>query len=232
MQAPSYAFARRPRWLVGHVLVALLVVLFVNLGFWQLRRLDERRDRNALVEARTSSEPVPVTELPDDLDAARFRAVTADGQYDPERTVSVRTNQEGVPGGWIFSVLDLDDQAAVVVLRGFVGTQPDGSIPEPVPPSGDVEVDGIAIPTSRLERPAERAANRLVDDVPGALPVVVQAQASDPLDSPDTLSPVPIPDLDEGPHLSYAVQWFLFAGVAVVAYPLLLRRQARDVDGD
>jgi surfeit locus 1 family protein len=67
--------------------------------------------------------------------------------------------------------------------------------------------------------------------VRSALPVVVQAQASAPVDAPDTLSPVPIPDLGEGPHLGYAVQWFLFAGVVVVAYPLLLRRQARDGHG-
>jgi cytochrome oxidase assembly protein ShyY1 len=40
--------------------------------------------------------------------------------------------------------------------------------------------------------------------------------------------PVPVPDLGEGPHLNYAVQWFLFAAVGVLAYPFLLRRQARE----
>jgi surfeit locus 1 family protein len=213
------------------VLVLVVVAVFVSLGFWQLRRLDERRDRNALVEARTSAAAVGVADLPDDLDEARFRAVVASGEYDAERTVALRTTQQGTPGGWVFSVMDLADSQAVVVLRGFVGTQPDGSIPAPAPPAEDVEVEGIAIPTARLERPAERAVNRLLDSVPGALPVVVQAQASDPVDAPDTLSPVPIPDLGEGPHLGYAVQWFLFAGVVVVAYPPLLRRQARDGHG-
>ena len=42
--------------------------------------------------------------------------------------------------------------------------------------------------------------------------------------------PVPAPTLDEGPHLSYAVQWFIFTTVAVVGYPLILRRRARELE--
>ena len=45
-------FARRPKWIVRHVAVAALVVTMILLGFWQLRRLDEKRDHKALVEAR------------------------------------------------------------------------------------------------------------------------------------------------------------------------------------
>jgi cytochrome oxidase assembly protein ShyY1 len=228
MEGPSYAFALRPRWLVAHVLVLFLVVLFVNLGLWQLRRLEERRDRNELVEARAGSEPVDVTELPDDPDDARFQAVTASGTYDPDRTTTVRTTQNGVPGGWVFSVLDLATPRDVVVLRGFVGTQPDGDLVQAPVPEGEVRVEGIAIPISRLERTAERAVGDLIGDGPPVLPVVIQAQSSDPPDAPDVLTPQPVPDLGEGPHLSYAVQWFLFAAIAVVGYPLLLRRQARD----
>ncbi len=47
----------RPRWLVGTIIAVVLIVLFVNLGFWQLRRLDEKRDRNAAIEDR-GSQPV------------------------------------------------------------------------------------------------------------------------------------------------------------------------------
>lgn len=39
-----------------------------------------------------------------------------------------------------------------------------------------------------------------------------------------TLHRVPLPELSEGPHLSYAVQWFIFATIALVGYPLVLRR--------
>ena len=44
--------------------------------------------------------------------------------------------------------------------------------------------------------------------------------------SPELL-PVPAPELDAGPHLGYALQWFSFAAVAIVGYTLVLRHQAR-----
>ena len=35
------------------------------------------------------------------------------------------------------------------------------------------------------------------------------------------------PTLNNGPHLSYAFQWFIFAAIGVIGYPLILRRNAR-----
>ena len=48
------------------------------------------------------------------------------------------------------------------------------------------------------------------------------------------LYPVPPPPLSKGPHLSYAVQWFIFSVIALVGYPVILRRQAygRDRSAD
>jgi cytochrome oxidase assembly protein ShyY1 len=225
---PSYAFARRPRWLLAHVLAAVLLVAFVNLGLWQLRRLDERRDTNALVEARAAVSPVAVGALPTDPGEARFRAVVDGGTYDPDRTVSIRTTQDGVPGGRYFSVLETAS-GSVVVLRGFAGSLPDGQLAAFAPPQGEVEIEGVAIPFGRLDRPARTAVDGLVEGDGDAAPVVVQAASSAPAEAAG-LTAVPLPDLGEGPHLAYAVQWFLFAAVGVVGYPLLMRRQARDGD--
>jgi cytochrome oxidase assembly protein ShyY1 len=230
----DYRFARQPKWIAGHLLALFLLVLFINLGLWQLRRLDERRDTNALVEHRSQLAPEPVGDLVDPdsdhgaTDDIRFRAVSATGTYTGD-TISVRSTQDGVSGGRIFSVIDLGGGETVAVLRGFAGLQDDGSVIEPPTPGGEVTVDGIAYPTRRLE-PVSRQA---LGDLPPAdagtlLPVIVQA---DDADSPD-LTPVPRPDLGEGPHFSYAVQWFLFAAVGLVGYPLLLRKRAGEAPDD
>jgi cytochrome oxidase assembly protein ShyY1 len=58
----------------------------------------------------------------------------------------------------------------------------------------------------------------------------VQLQQQDPPITTDTLTPVPLPPQDNGPHLSYAVQWFIFSTIAVIGYPLILRRNARSRD--
>ena len=227
----DYRFARRPQWIVGHVLVVALLVLFVNLGFWQLRRLDERRATNALVTARALVQPEPVGDLvdPGDGDAAddiRFRAVLAAGEY-ATFGVDVRSTQDGAPGTRVFAVLDLGGGESVAVLRGFVGQGSDGAVVVPDVPVGAVEVEGIAFPRARLELVTRQALDDLAEQVPGLLPVIVQAVEADA----DGLAPVPPPDLGEGPHLSYAVQWFLFASVGAVGYPLLLRRRAQERGG-
>lgn len=210
-----------------HVLAVAAVVAMVALGLWQLRRLDERRDRNELVAANMALPAAPVGSLVDpgdDADGLRFRAVTATGTFGVG-SVSLRATQDGVPGGLLYDTMRLRDGELVWVLRGF-GAVVDGVVETPDLP-GEVTVEGIAIPIDRLPRTSQRV---LDDSLAGTadrrLPVVVQAAAAEP-----PLAPVPPPDLDEGPHLSYAVQWFLFASVTVVGYPLLVRRRLRDDGG-
>jgi cytochrome oxidase assembly protein ShyY1 len=228
----SYRFARRPRWVLTHLFVLAVVVLMVNLGFWQLRRLDEKRDRNALIEDRIALPAAPVGQLVDPgdgkdvTDGVRFRSVTATGHYADEAPLTSRTTLDGLPGGWVFSVLDLDTGERVVVLRGFGHTATDGSVIAPRPPTGEVTVHGHAIPIDRVDRPARTDVRHVVDADGDALPVLVQASSSQPAED-DALQPVPLPALDEGPHFSYAVQWFLFSAVTVAGYPFLLRREAR-----
>lgn len=40
--------------------------------------------------------------------------------------------------------------------------------------------------------------------------------------------PVAVPALDEGPHLSYALQWFAFTVIAGVGLVILIRNDVRD----
>ena len=53
-----------PGWVASHLFVAAMVVLMVNLGFWQLRRLDERQVDNAAIASSMSLTPVDIAETP------------------------------------------------------------------------------------------------------------------------------------------------------------------------
>ena len=58
------------------------------------------------------------------------------------------------------------------------------------------------------------------------LPVMVLLEDSTP---PATYPrAVPLPQLDDGPHLSYAIQWFSFAAIALIGGGLWLRKQLLD----
>ena len=233
-------FLLGPRWLLSHLLVVLLIVTMVNLGFWQLRRLDERRDRNELVEARQDEPAVPVEALvgagsdDDAVGRARFRKVTANGTYDADATVAVRNRtQDGVAGAWMLTPLVLEGGDRVGIVRGFVALGADGDPVPAVPPEGTVTVTGVMADPTKFDGTAPGDADDVVDQ-PDTLPAVVMADESDPpepagadaLDDPRAVAILPVapPELGEGPHLSYAVQWFIFSLIALVGYPLILRR--------
>jgi surfeit locus 1 family protein len=234
-------FLLRPQWILSHLLVALLAVVLVNLGFWQLRRLDERRAENALIEARQDEPPVELDEVLTPASTAaeaeelRARAVTLVGTYDEAATVDVHNRtQDGVAGDWMVTPLVLESGDRVGVVRGFVALGPDG---DPYPaqvPEGEVTVEG-AVMVPRLQ---DRTVRHDLEDMlaaPDTLGVLIRAEKSSPAepaaatldgegDPQSALYSLPPPELTERNHLSYAVQWFIFATIAVVGYPLILRR--------
>lgn len=252
----SWRFALRPNWIVRHVAVVALVVVMVLLGFWQLRRLDEKRDHKALVEAR---QEMPVAEVrdvvpadagvdDDAVDAVLYRSVSAAGTYEDGDTVVVENRTfNGSSGAWVLTPLRLDDGSAVVVNRGFIGFDRDGEIVPPPTPTGSVTVTGLLFPSQHRGRigPTDPAEGKLevlarvdLDRVQAqvgypVLPAYVQLVASDPGealtdDGSPSIVPLGPPEPDEGPHLAYAVQWFIFTTIAGGGYGVLLRRVARD----
>lgn len=243
-----YRFAFRPAWLLSHLFAASLIVLFVSLGFWQLSRHDEKVERNAVVAARTQEPAAPVEELVagadgNEVEDLRYRQATAVGTYEPDADVLIdNRSHEGLPGAWVVTPLRLADGSVVAVSRGFQGFD-SGVIDPPVPPEGEVAVTGTVLPwderscgvrTDDDGAPIGSACLRrdAVETALGGsvLPVALQRISSVPEDA-DVLVPVPLPALDEGPHRSYAVQWFIFATIGFVGYPLILRRVARDRSG-
>ena len=144
-----YRFALRPLWIVSHVFVAFLVVLCANLGFWQLRRHDERAERNAQVIARSEAPVVDVQTLVaefDDVEFARYRPASVEGEYlrDADLLIDNRS-YDGLPGAWVVTPLRTTDGRTVAVSRGFLGFD-EGELVPPPAPAGMVTVTGTALP--------------------------------------------------------------------------------------
>jgi surfeit locus 1 family protein len=247
-----YRFALRPKWIVSHLLIVLLVVVMVNLGFWQLRRLDQKKDFNRLVRGREAAAVVPLDDalqptesFAQAADGATYRRVTATGQYDTANEVIVRARSLNEnPGAWVLTPLVTSSGAAVLVNRGWFG---DPGVPErapaaTAPPKGTVTVSGMLLPTEtrglfgskdpktgHLTNLARADVARVQQQVPYDLyPATLQLSAQQPPQTGDVPVKLEPPVLDDGPHFSYAVQWFTFSAIAVVGYPLILRRSARN----
>jgi surfeit locus 1 family protein len=221
---------------VALALVAAAVC--VRLGIWQLHRLGERRARNALVVARLDSAAVAPRALPRDTALARFRRVRVSGvpDYAHELIWASRTRQ-GSPGvNLLTPIREPGTDTAVLVNRGWVYS-PDGStIDASKWHDRDSVFTGYAeeLPSKGGATFAERpnvVARLSYDVVAKALPYpvapiyVVALAAGDTSTAPDRIARLSVPPLDEGPHMSYAIQWFAFAAVALVGAALVIRQR-------
>jgi surfeit locus 1 family protein len=59
------------------------------------------------------------------------------------------------------------------------------------------------------------------------LPAYVELEAQQPGVAGPLPRLIPAPDLDDGPHLAYAVQWFIFSTLAVVGWVVVVRREVK-----
>ena len=242
----DFGFMRRPKWVVGHLIVIVFVTVFVLMGSWQLRRLADRQEFNTLLVERTSEAVRPLddvlAEYGPSQDALELRFVVATGRYAADQEIILLARSyNGLSGHHVLTPLYLDDGRAVIVDRGWVPIDLDQpGLTEFAPPASDAEVygvlrktevrgmfgptepeDGVIAQTARVD--LERIGQQLEADL---VPVYIQLQKQNPAPKSDLPALVPLPIPSEGSHRGYAVQWFLFAGVTLIGYPILLWRTA------
>ena len=240
----KYGFLRRPKWLGLLAAVVIIVPSFFLLSRWQLSRLDERRHYNDLVTNQGSAKPVPLESLltagaPTSTvtDQLRWRPVSVTGHYDAAHQVLVRKRPlNGSDGFWVATPLITDSGAVVVVNRGWIKVSGAATSTPRVPaaPEAVVTVVGRIQPSQIGDgpQPADMPIGQIseldVAAIGGPLgsvyPGFVELISSTPTQDAG-LQAIPLPDLTDGPHLAYAIQWVLFAGVTVAGYVMLARRE-------
>lgn len=227
------------RWLVRFVAGLLLATACVLLGLWQLDRNEQRAARNAIVEENADAAPVPIDDVitPDQAvtDGLEWRQVTVRGRYDTDRQLKLRLRPvSGERGVHSLVPLVTANGTAILVDRGFVPGPDDVTTPDP--PDGQVTVTGRLRPSESgrgLGGDVDDGAIRYLDVSALAdewqLPMyegwLAVSDESPPPDQPP--QPLPEPTTEAGPHLSYALQWFLFATIGVGGFVVLIRAESR-----
>lgn len=227
------------RWVGLAVFALVLAIVFVQLGQWQLRRLDERRANN---EAVRQAETSPVVDwqqyFTDPLDESdEWHRVRITGHYLSDQYV-VRFRSNGDARGYeVVTPIRTEDGTVVLVNRGF-GEVPSGQqMPTTAPPAPDGQVtvvglvrldesggSGAEVPQDSQVRVVNSTAIGADLGTPVASGWIQLAESTPPQDG---LVPAALPELTEGPHLSYAVQWFAFTVIGVVGVGFFVRSDLR-----
>lgn len=244
-----WQLARSRQWLGWLGLTVLVAIVCCALGTWQFARRAEAQAEIAKVEANYDRDPVPLSEELTAVDAwdeqQEWTPVIAEGEYLVEDEMLVRNRpRAGRVGFEVLTPLRLQDGSIFIVNRGWIPSAGlNAAAHVPAPPEGEVTVVARLKPsepqiagrtdpegtnqvaTIRLDGIAERLDGDVHTGAYGQLVAERPAPA-------ETAELAARPVLDEGPHLSYALQWFVFATLAFIGYGYLLRQEWRRVNAD
>jgi len=234
------AFTRR--WLGIFALTVAFALACIALGQWQFARRSEAQAAIAVLEANYDQIPAPVSTVLDSPSNAdrglKWTPVTLTGRYLAGRVLYVRTRLGEGGIGFEQLVPFLDESGTVLVIdRGWVAA--DGSNTNPVKPPAipNVTVTVVArlMPTEQTipgrDAPAGQIATIHVPSIAGRInnPTFEAWYGRVDSETPATVTGArwEEPILDEGPHLSYALQWYVFALMGFIGYGWALRQEAR-----
>jgi cytochrome oxidase assembly protein ShyY1 len=231
--------------------LALVIVFAIACGFlswWQWSRRAQAVAEIDKIEANYDAAPVPLGELvpslDTDADAEEWHPVVVTGEYLADEQLLVHNRPRNSEAGFeVLVPLRLADGSVFVVDRGWV---PAGSTPEapdsvPAVPDGEItvvvrlkpgepEIPGRGAPEGQL------ATVRLPDvaallDAPTYTGMYGLLISEDPVAAERPLAAIR-PAEDEGPHLSYALQWIAFGILAFVGLVWAVRRERKIAAGE
>lgn len=242
-----WSLLRTRRWQGFTVIVIIAIIAFGLLSAWQWNRAEEERQaRNAQIQQTEVARvdlATALEELPGEVPADLRRPIEVTGTYLPESTVLVRQRPlDGRNGFWVVTALRPTEDPGraneiLWVNRGWIPAigAATSIVEPPAPPSGPVLVYGWL-------RPSE-VTREIVTDLPQGqvrwldtselpvygsqtLGVYLERTASDP-GEPELLA-LPLPEIDDTQNISYAIQWLIFASIALGGWVFFLRREARE----
>jgi cytochrome oxidase assembly protein ShyY1 len=233
-----------PRWILIHIGVASLILVMLNLGFWQLNRLEIKKDFNSVLRENTST-PIQTLDkaVPTTWNNAtsEWIRVSLTGTYDSTKAVTIiNRSQDGTAGYNSAVPFTSLNNRTILVNRGFVPLV----MPTPTIPSGEIQIVGyLRASQSRTGLgpiDSTEAGNTEFQrfDIPlissnvggGLEPMFLQLIQESPASNSPWPAIVQLPPLDEGTHFSYALQWFFFCLVAFAAWVVVVRRKITQVN--
>lgn len=243
-----------PRWILTTLLVAVAVGVMARLGVWQLDRLAQRRAFNQRVEAQIHAPELSLNNPvdPQALYEMEYRPVVARGVFDHENEILLRNQYwEGELGVHVLTPLVLEgSDYSILVDRGYLPMEQ--SIAEQRAAynrNGTVEVRGILLrghvpqifgvpdPTlapgeTRLETWNSVNLTRIGEQIDSPLyPIYLQAAPPEGGVQSLPYASLDQPDISEGPHFGYAMQWFGFALVLGLGYPFFVKKNLSQLKG-
>ena len=244
-----YRFLLKPRWVALTLVCLALLPAFKSLSDWQWRRLHQRQAYNLVIEGNIHR---TVTNLHDVLSGstefdskAEWTTVQVNGHWDAAHQVLVRKKSfESDLGFWVVTPF-ISGNNTIMVNRGWI-IAGNSSLDTPdvqTPPSGEITLQGRTrilktntspqpsdLPLGQVDRIAPIQISQGAGVITNGYFELIQSEPDSILE----LKTMPAPEISEGPHRSYALQWIFFGIMTIAGWIILVRNEAtrQQTDGD
>jgi surfeit locus 1 family protein len=217
------------------IALAQIVLCFIA-AQWQYNRGVDRHQRNFLIEENIAAPKISLENAAGDLTKNEWRTVTTQGVFDASQTILLRNRYfEGKYGFEFLTLFTSSKSEKFWVDRGWIVAGKDALTAPVIPntPTGTVEITGRLRLDTSLPRGSffaiPASGSGLISKWNAQNEVVTEGFYLDLLNGSTTeLTPkvsAQLPELSDGPHMAYALQWIFFAGL--VGYGRFLIRRSR-----
>ena len=244
----AFKFLLTPRWIAITLVCIFMLPAFQALSNWQWHRLQDRQVVNAAIQAQINREPVLITEIVESVAGkkvvptdSQWRSVGMSGIWLQDNQVLVRKKSlESDLGLWVVTPLQLTDGTIVMVNRGWTAAA-NSAVDSPVVadvPSGMIEVLGRLRIVEERTKPAPTdlpagqvdriVPTEIVESPETLINAYVEMTASVPESRTSEIRTLPAPEVTEGAHRSYAIQWIFFEIMTVIGWIILVRNEVKE----
>ena len=227
---------REPYSIFKSLIALVLIVLCCIAAQWQYHRGVDRHARNAIIEKHIALAPVALDSVKDSPLAAEWKTVTTQGTFDSSQQILLKNRySEGFYGFEVLTLFTTPNNEKFWVDRGWVKAGAAATIAPTItpPPTNEVSITGRLRLDSSLPRGAFFAlpanGEGLISKLDAQSQLDTQDYYIDLLSgSESSLTPkvtAQLPELSDGPHMAYALQWLFFGGLII--YGRILIRRTR-----
>ncbi len=223
----------KERYAFLKTLVALLLILLcLWAAQWQYHRGVDRHARNTLIIEQSLLPAVELGELTGNIDSFEWRTISFQGVFDDRNQILLRNRYSDGVYGFEQLTLFVFDQRKIWVDRGWIKAGSNATIPpqlqqtsdESVLITGRLRLDS-SLPQGKFFAVANNAQRDLVSQLDARKGIQTEdfyidlISVSDTAMNPD--APVELPELSDGPHMAYALQWIFFAALVIYGRRLI-----------
>ena len=223
----------KPRWIALTAFLLIMIYLFIRLSDWQFDRYNTRIQDNEITTTALNSEPIKLTDLSQVSELKDWQKVSLKGEFmDSDAKLLRRQYLESSLGFWVITPLKLDNDQVILVNRGWIPIAESSTSQQEIPssPQGDVTIIGYVQTLKDTRSEPEdlplNQINHLNSTNFSSQPLstnFLQLASMSPMDNQVAI--IPLPELSNGPHFSYAIQWILFALMLPIGWYVLLKNE-------